>query len=163
MADALSPADQRMPSPLGGVKAGAPMVFQRPEVAQQIVHQFAEIIQQSGGKAVDVMLQPAELGRVTISMTLGEGTVSVNLAAERPETLELMRRHAALLAQEFRDMGYEHSSFSFSERSADQRNAHGRGEGNESHPAEAMNPLETAGGEPATRTFLHTDRMDIRL
>ncbi len=33
--------------------------------------------------------------------------------ADRPETLELMRRHIDILAQEFRDIGYGSAEFSF--------------------------------------------------
>lgn len=43
--------------------------------------------------------------------------VSVNV--ERPETLDLMRRHIDVLAQEMKDIGYGEVSFSFEQSGSD--------------------------------------------
>lgn len=45
----------------------------------------------------EVTLSPAELGRVTFVIGHEDGLVSLQVLAERPETLELIRRHADLL------------------------------------------------------------------
>ena len=49
-----------------------------------------------GGEArTEITLAPAELGRITLVVRAAEdGTLVVHLSAERPETLELARRHA---------------------------------------------------------------------
>ncbi len=67
----------------------------------------------SDGNQIDLVLTPEELGRVTISFQ-GEGdSLRVHLNAERPETLDLLRRHLPDLAAELRAMGYESPGFSF--------------------------------------------------
>ena len=63
---------------------------------------------------VEIQLSPEELGRVRMTVSVLDGVVSVAVQADRPETADLMRRHIEILAREFRDLGYEQSSFSFS-------------------------------------------------
>jgi hypothetical protein len=43
------------------------------------------------------------------------GVVSVSIAAERPETLALLKRHVDLLVQDFQSLGYSGAEFSFAE------------------------------------------------
>ncbi|UWQ21457.1 flagellar hook-length control protein FliK [Jannaschia sp. W003] len=50
-----------------------------------------------GVQQTEVSLAPAELGRVTFVIRNEEGTLTMQILAERPETLELVRRHADLL------------------------------------------------------------------
>lgn len=66
---------------------------------------------QSGG--VEVLLQPAELGHVKFQMQQQGDTVRVVLTAERAETLDMLRRHADQLLQEFRQAGFSQASLSF--------------------------------------------------
>ncbi len=65
------------------------------------------------GKATEIALNPEELGRVRLTMTAVDGTITLNVLAERLETNDLLRRHIDVLAQEFRDLGYDTISFSF--------------------------------------------------
>ena len=62
---------------------------------------------------VDLTLNPAELGRVRLSMAPGEAGLVVTIHADRPETLDLMRRHSEELMQEFRQAGFERAELSF--------------------------------------------------
>ncbi len=62
---------------------------------------------------VDLTLNPAELGRVRLSMAPGEAGLVVSIHADRPETLDLMRRHSEQLMQEFRQAGFERVELSF--------------------------------------------------
>ncbi|MAZ19997.1 MAG: hypothetical protein CMN19_02200 [Roseovarius sp.] len=62
---------------------------------------------------VDLTLNPAELGRVRLSMAPGEAGLVVSIQADRPETLDLMRRHSEQLMQEFRQAGFERAELSF--------------------------------------------------
>ncbi|HAR52693.1 MAG TPA: hypothetical protein DCS45_12590, partial [Roseovarius nubinhibens] len=62
---------------------------------------------------VDLTLNPAELGRVRLSMAPGEAGLVVTIHADRPETLDLMRRHSEQLMQEFRQAGFERAELSF--------------------------------------------------
>lgn len=66
-------------------------------------------------RSVDVDLNPSELGRLKISLMSHDGTVLVHMHAERPETLDLIRRHGDMLARALQDVGYDGVNFSFSD------------------------------------------------
>ena len=84
-----------------------------PETARHIAHQIGTAIVQGNGKATEILLNPEELGRVRMSMSAVDGNLTLLVLADRPETQELLRRHIDVLAQEFRDLGYDSVSFSF--------------------------------------------------
>jgi flagellar hook-length control protein FliK len=56
---------------------------------------------------------------VRISVTAGDAGLTVAIIAERPETVDLMRRNIDLLTRELREMGYENLTFTFGEQSGD--------------------------------------------
>jgi Flagellar hook-length control protein FliK len=62
---------------------------------------------------VEVILSPEELGRVQMDFRADGDGIRVFLTAERPETLDLLRRHADQLASELRQAGYSGASLSF--------------------------------------------------
>lgn len=76
-------------------------------------------------EGVDVTLRPEELGHVRISIDRRGAEVAVTVVADRGETVELMRRHADLLAAEFRAAGFGNCSFHFGQQRG--RQATGRG------------------------------------
>jgi len=80
-----------------------------------ITRQIADAVVTQRDGTVELRLNPEELGRVSLSMTQVDGAMSVHLNAERPETLELLKRHIALLEAEFGDVGFDTASFSFGE------------------------------------------------
>jgi len=82
------------------------------EMARQVAIQISEAVR-SGEKPIELTLNPAELGRVRLSLAPGDGVMMVTVLADRPETLELMRRHIDMLAQELRAIGYGSTAFSF--------------------------------------------------
>ncbi|MEZ5888268.1 MAG: flagellar hook-length control protein FliK, partial [Paracoccaceae bacterium] len=78
-----------------------------------IGRQLAQGLDAHRGGPVEVTLSPEELGRVRMVLQGGETGLTLTLTAERPETLDLMRRHIDQLAQDFRDLGYRNLAFSF--------------------------------------------------
>ncbi|MEO8240663.1 MAG: flagellar hook-length control protein FliK [bacterium] len=68
----------------------------------------------SRGDKVEIVLDPAELGKVRFELTTVNDRVQVNLSVERGETLDLLRRNADSLRAEFRDAGFDGSSLNFS-------------------------------------------------
>jgi len=98
---------------------------------------LADVVSRFPDKPVEVTLSPEELGRVRMTLTTSDGGLSLALVADRPETLDLLRRHIDQLAQDFRDMGYQNLNFSF---------AQGQGGGADPKPA----PRVAAEDEPAT-------------
>ncbi|MEM6587600.1 MAG: flagellar hook-length control protein FliK [Pseudomonadota bacterium] len=111
----LSPREGRNAGPLGTLGTPTPLTPSQmsPAQAQQVTRQIAFAIQNTPGRSVEITLNPAELGHVRISLSSAETGMVVSIQADRPETLELMRRHADLLASDFRDIGYDGTSFSF--------------------------------------------------
>lgn len=82
-----------------------------PEVAPALV----DLAKGSGG-GVEVALSPAELGSVTLRMEQEGAALRVTVSADRPDTLDLLRRNADQLQQELKTAGFAGSSFSFTER-----------------------------------------------
>lgn len=63
---------------------------------------------ESGSSQFEISLHPADLGKLDISLTVGEdGRVQAVLRAERTETLELLQRDARSLEQQLRQAGLE--------------------------------------------------------
>ncbi|UWQ04899.1 flagellar hook-length control protein FliK [Aliiroseovarius crassostreae] len=90
----------------------------RTELPRHVALQLADVARKMPDRPVELTLSPEELGklRLTFSGDLSAMTIAVNV--ERPETLDLMRRHIDLLAQEMRDIGYGEITFSFTQSGA---------------------------------------------
>lgn len=89
---------------------GAPPVARSPHA---IGVQLADRMPATVGQPVEITLAPEELGKVRMTMSASDGALTLQLVADRPETLDLMRRHIDQLAQDFRDMGFDRLSFAF--------------------------------------------------
>lgn len=87
--------------------------------AKPVVMQVLHFAPQPGQQAVDITLSPEELGKVRLSMVTIEGTLTLAITAERSDTLDLLRRHAAELGQEFVALGYSDIEFQFTEGGRD--------------------------------------------
>ena len=85
----------------------------RAELAPHVAKQLVQVMAQAAHKPVEIALSPHELGRVRMSITAEDGAITVNILAERPDTLDLMRRHIDQLGHTFRAMGYDQIAFSF--------------------------------------------------
>lgn len=108
---------------------------QRADLAPHIARQLLEVIPQAGQRPVEIALSPAELGRVRMSVAAEDGKVAINILAERPDTLDLMRRHIDQLAQTFRGMGYDQVSFSFGQGAANgDQSGHANGDDKPDQP-----------------------------
>lgn len=82
----------------------------------QLAHQLAQVAQNTALHRRDILLQPEELGRVRLNLQAHENSVHVAILAERPETLDLMRRYIGQLSDEFRALGYDDVSFDFAQQ-----------------------------------------------
>ncbi len=62
----------------------------------------------NGDKHFDIRLDPPELGRIEVKLTIDDaGKAQANLAAEKPHTLELLQRDRAMLERALRDAGLD--------------------------------------------------------
>lgn len=132
----------------------------RHDLHMQVARQLAEAFQNASQRPVDITLSPEELGRVRLALSSTEAGMVMHVTAERPETLELMRRHIAELGQEFQDIGYADISFSFAGEDAQQSDT------SASDPAPIAESPPEAPTEDAIEIALSTappNGVDIRL
>jgi hypothetical protein len=102
------------------ISAGSSAKSATPQFAApaQITRQIADYIPAAMGKPVQIMLQPEELGRVRLSVSVSVSEVIVSILAERGETLDLMRRNIDQLQQDFQTLGFGTADFSFQSEGA---------------------------------------------
>lgn len=93
--------------------------------------QLADLARRLPDGPIEVSLSPEELGRVRLSLQAAEGGMIVQIAAERSETLDLIRRNIDLLAQDLRDQGYAELRFAFGDAQTGEHQAHSGPDGSE--------------------------------
>ncbi|MCV6823062.1 MULTISPECIES: flagellar hook-length control protein FliK [Halocynthiibacter] len=87
----------------------------RPETPRLIVQQLAQSFPHEPNRPIEIALSPEELGKVRLTLLPAEHGMMLSIVAERPETLDLMRRNIEMLSQGFQSLGYESTAFSFSQ------------------------------------------------
>ncbi|MBL9058687.1 MAG: flagellar hook-length control protein FliK, partial [Mangrovicoccus sp.] len=88
----------------------------RPAAPQAIGSQIADGIRQARDGSIEISLSPEELGSLHMTISGDDLNLQVRIHADRPETEGLLRRHIALLQQDFRDLGYGQVAFDFGPR-----------------------------------------------
>ncbi|MEZ5910883.1 MAG: flagellar hook-length control protein FliK [Paracoccaceae bacterium] len=106
-------------APTGTASQGRGMAVPAGDVAP-VLRQIAAAVEVAGDGRIDLALSPKELGKVQITLAHDGNTVAITVAADRPETLELLRRHASELAREMIDIGYSGASFAFNQNPRNQ-------------------------------------------
>lgn len=107
-----APADPDMPgasaAPLARDTAAAspdqPSTLRMPPLAEPH-RQIADAIVRTSSGQVEITLDPVELGRVTVLLGEDGNPGRLALLVERPETLELIRRHTDQLLRDLRENG----------------------------------------------------------
>ncbi|SEQ71167.1 flagellar hook-length control protein FliK [Thalassovita taeanensis] len=146
-------ADPPAPTAAGTPQPSAPL--DRSEALRNMAQQITDM-QLKVGDHADITLSPEELGNVRLSVRTGESGLILSMQAERPETLELMRRHIGELLQELQSLGYGDVGFAFSQQN------------NKQDPQQTANtaPNDIAALPPATSPHTLTpvtDGLDLRL
>jgi flagellar hook-length control protein FliK len=90
---------------------------------------------QSGARQFDIRLDPPELGRVEVRLSIdATGKASAHLSADQPQTLDLLQKDAPTLTRALRDAGLDVSqnglNFSLRQQSSDTGAGQGQGFGN---------------------------------
>ncbi|MGX0974732.1 flagellar hook-length control protein FliK [Roseovarius sp. MBR-51] len=141
------------------------VLWHRSELPSALAQYIATAVHQSGDgeHSVGLLLSPDEMGRIRLKLSAQDGVMTVNLLADRPETLDLLRRHIDTLARALLDVGYEHTHFSFGgQDSANGSNAklHYRRD-----PAQESVQFDTASGAAtiplASPLSMHGERLDV--
>lgn len=149
-------------------RSSAAHFFNAPETPRQVSQQIAMAMRAGVDSSVEIILKPVELGRVQISISTSDTSVVVHVAAERPETMELLRRNIDQLASEFRDIGYGHSEFRFA--NGDPGNGQTKDDQSASHSDAKLDPKGRASqltdqdpGVMISEARIDLDRVDIRI
>jgi flagellar hook-length control protein FliK len=85
----------------------------RLDLPHHAARQIAEALQHMPNRPVEITLSPEELGRVRMGVSASEGNILVAILAERPETIDLLRRNIAALEAAFQELGYSNINFEF--------------------------------------------------
>ncbi len=134
----------------------------RSDQAATVLRQMFEVTGKLQDGPVELRLNPEELGRVRMHMVSVDQGMVMHITSERPETLDLLRRHIDQLHRELSDLGYSRVDFTFGR--------HGGDSGPGNAPRDARQP-DPAAGDTATEieTLRQTpltaarDGLDLRL
>ncbi|NPD17518.1 hypothetical protein HOY34_20245 [Xinfangfangia sp. D13-10-4-6] len=85
----------------------------RADLPAHLPSQITQSIVNTGGTTTEIRLSPEELGSLRIEVATDGDRVSLTLLAERPDTLDLLRRHADRLMAEFRAAGFNEAAMEF--------------------------------------------------
>ena len=107
----------------GGVAAAQPGGPGSAALAASVSRQIAGMVGSRSENAVALLLSPEELGRVAMTLSTHDDGISVALVVDRPETLDLMRRHIDLLTRDLRELGFARVDISFGNSGESSRDA----------------------------------------
>jgi flagellar hook-length control protein FliK len=94
------------PTGTSELRGGARLNAAAPDLPRQIAQHLADAPAAAAGQGIELHLSPEELGPIRLTLRHIDGQMMVAVAVERPETLDLMRRHADQLLQDMRALGY---------------------------------------------------------
>jgi flagellar hook-length control protein FliK len=125
---------------------------------------------QSGAKQFDIRLDPPELGRVEVRLSIdATGKASAHLSADTPQTLDLLQKDAPALTRALREAGLDVSqdglNFSLRHQGSQDSNANNNGgsRGNSrGFSLTATNSIDATATSAATRSVAD-GRLDIRV
>ncbi|MEP1944155.1 MAG: flagellar hook-length control protein FliK, partial [Sulfitobacter sp.] len=163
----LAPVDTPELVPWDTSKSTAipPATALRSDLSPQITRQLIDAAPQAVNRPVEIALSPEELGRVRMSIVTEDNSITINIIAERGDTIDLMRRHIDQLGQSFRSLGYDQINFSFGQ------GAQGGDQNTDSGDQPAANPRISESESNATHpdstvidiTHAPSTGVDIRL
>lgn len=137
----------------------------RTEIPNHVAQQLVQAMHRQPERTVEIALNPAELGRVRMKLSTTETGIVVSILADRPETLDLMRRNINDLGESFADLGYDDIAFAFGQNetptdaSQDDQSDHAASSAIDldEQPSSKIEPLDTP------RLILSGDGIDLRL
>lgn len=114
--------------------------------AEVVTQQVAQLVVSGASERAEILLSPAELGRLRFEITQRGEAVQVIVMAERPETLDLLRRNGEQLLTDLRAMGFAGSELGFGAWSGGERAAPDPAAfvENEDHFTDIAPPVRTA-------------------
>lgn len=147
----------------GAGDAGQPRADLARHAAAQTATQIAEALRSgvaASGRALEVTLQPEELGRLRFVFSQGETGLTVTIQADRPEVLDMLRRNVDQLGADLLRQGHEDVAFAFAEGGdPDDTLPDGRDEA----PGRSLTDAPAAKGDPGSTIPAAVSGLDLRL
>jgi hypothetical protein len=138
----------------------------RLDLPHHVAAQLSHAIRSQPNGPVEVALQPEELGRVKMVVTASDTGVVIAITADRPETFDMMRRHAVALSKELMTLGFGSVDLSFQQGSqpgSNSRNgAHSSGHSFDVARSFEMDP-DTRQGAIVNTGLDRSKALDIRI
>ena len=124
----------------GSAARGADDASAANQVSIRLIHSLHE-----GRKAVQIHLNPSELGSIDVSMQWQGDRLTAHFVVDRPETLDLLQRDIKILEQSLGDSGFssDNGGLSFSLR----QQMENQGERRSSNGASSADPQQNADPE----------------
>jgi flagellar hook-length control protein FliK len=121
---------------------------------------------QSGAKQFDIRLDPPELGRVEVRLSIdATGKASAHLSADQPQTLDLLQKDASILTRALRDAGLDMSqnslNFSLRQQAQGQQGGEQRSHGRASR--NHLTATQSIEATSASATYRANGGVDIRV
>lgn len=116
-----------------------------PPLPTPTIPALVQAVRQTDSDTVELVLAPEDLGKLRFEVTQTGDQMRIHLTVERPETLDLLRRHADHLLTEFRQAGFAGATLSFGQ--SGQGGQHGNPRPQARHPA-LHDPLPSAPPPP---------------
>jgi flagellar hook-length control protein FliK len=96
-------------SSTGVSHAAGASVLARATSAAELAHELGARMRMAvreGGRELVVNMRPAELGHVTVRVTMVDGVLTAQIAADRPEAARLLQQSLPQLGAVLQDLGY---------------------------------------------------------
>ncbi|GFE64423.1 flagellar hook-length control protein FliK [Litoreibacter roseus] len=158
----LQQATTRVATEVGGARTI--VTATNTEVAvktEQVSLQITQAIKTADAREIEVRLDPEELGKVRLVLSQRENGMSVQIIAERPETLDIMRRNASELSADLHQAGFENTEFSFEHR--ENQNSSEDTTGSSSGQDSATDDSNTVPERSEITTYQITNGLDLKL
>ncbi len=136
-----------LPAPLGTSQPAGPASPAANPPVPQIAAQITAALTQGPSGVTELALSPEELGHVRLRLepdSANPDRMLVMITVERPETLDLFRRHAGDLAEALRQAGYAGADIGFGRQ--------GSGNGSEGRASDTAPALPALTDETAPQT-----------
>jgi len=111
-----------------------------PQTAPAILQVIRAEAADPSDDGITLTLSPEELGPLHLRLITEGDSLRIAFTVERPETLDLLRRHADQFAQDLRQSGFASASFSFAGGGAETPPRPPPQTGAASHPEPAFPP-----------------------
>lgn len=161
-AGAIGFADPAQPLKPAQVAPSDTVVQRQPSVVWQVAEAVVAKADSMAPGRIEITLAPETLGKVHFDMQSDKNGVSITLSAERPETLDLIRRNLPDLVAELKQAGIEGGTFHFGAWNGKSK-SDGRDAPPRASPADFDPMLVKQGEQTVLRSMTGSAQLNIRL